>query len=108
MKHIKNDYVGKMLLTAHDPDPDSWDYWTHPGEWVDTTCQEAEGIMTAHEDKVIYGSLADPDGDYGHPSIATEWGKPDRRTPLLASFHKTNPDESRECQHKKYVLKGTS
>lgn len=106
-----SDYLGRARLSAHDPDPESSDHTTPPGHWVTATCAERDAAKALHAETIVFSGLSDISGQYGEPSMFTEWGSSDRRTPLWADLRylpdldsSETPADPKPCEHKIYVL----
>lgn len=65
--------------------------------WGEVTCETRERFFSQYGALLKpYSSLTDPDGQYGEPTIYTEWGSKRRDTPWLRDYR--YPRDER-CAH---------
>ena len=100
-------YLGSCNLSQHDPDPDGRDHGVLPGEWITASCVESDAAR-ASADVTVWSGLTDLDGEYGDPSMFTEWGSPDGTLPIVADLRYTAEDDTRPCEHRIYVPAATA
>jgi hypothetical protein len=94
--------LGHCNLSQHNPDPDESNHRVIPGEWIPATCLESDDARGAQE-VTAWSGLTDLDGEYGAPSMFTEWGSPDGTTPIVAELRWMAEDDNRPCEHRIYV-----
>ena len=100
-------YLGSCNLSQHDPDPDESDHRIIPGAWITATCKERDEVFYANE-LSVWSGLTDLDGEYGIPSMFTEWGSYDGTTPIVADLRYTEEGTTRPCEHRIYVPAATA
>lgn len=97
-------YLGSCPLAEHDPDPDESNHRVIPGVWIKATCVERD--LAFHAEKLkVWSGLTDIDGEYGRPSMFTEWGSADGTTPIVADLRWLAEDDKRPCEHMIYIPK---
>lgn len=113
-----SEYLGRSRLSEHDPDPESSDHSTPPGHWIVASCETSDALKAKHPEAKVFSSLTDISGEYGDPSMFTEWGLKDNCTPLWAdlrylpdcsnAYGEDSGSEARRdpkpCEHMIYVL----
>lgn len=97
-------YLGSCRLAEHDPDPDERDHMVIPGAWVTATCVERDEVFYANE-LTVWSGFTDLDGQYGIPSMFTEWGSQDGTLPIVADLRYTREGDTRPCEHMIYIPK---
>ena len=83
--------------------------------WTPITCQQREALVDQHgryyngfSTESGIGPLAsrtDLDGEFGAPSVFTEWGWAATEQPLLRDYRW--PDSDRACEHYQWTQEAT-
>lgn len=77
--------------------PEPCQSMTDMAGWDEVTCQDREQFFDRYGEHLKpYSSLTDPDGQYGKPTIYTEWGSKTRDTPWLRDYRYP---ERKSCAH---------
>lgn len=95
-------YLGACTLSEHSDDPDEHNNRVIPGKWVPATCIESD-IAKASKAVTVWSGLTDLQGEYGAPSMFTEWGTADGTTPVVADLRWIAEGDTRPCEHRIYI-----